>query len=260
MHWGKDRRGVLVLSLNFPEHTALPERTVTQPTQKSASCFLGAALAVCLRYTHFLTPAFASLPLPHPDSAALSSRLRRTSQLLPPKLNSKGPQPLLLSFDTHRHSCTLSMAPNRDIKASGRTPAKTLHIPEEYRRETLLQEEKRLIDTWKKETTCEVVPTVIMESPRRIITQFRIFGTGSGGVDKAVKAINDWILATMTKSSGSGAWAKLEAWEYNKWYDNEVRKMENARKQRYKRPVPQGTELPPFKASGRSPAVLTIPF
>lgn len=73
--------------------------------------------------------------------------------------------------------------------------------------------------------------------PRRL-TGFYLYGTGSQA-DAAVRIINKWIESARTKSTHTSQWAKMKAFDLNKWYYDEVSQLEDERRQRFKRAPPE---------------------
>jgi hypothetical protein len=134
-----------------------------------------------------------------------------------------------------------------DLNAlQGKKPNRVVSVPLEYRRQTLVRERDTLINDLRVETDCIVIPN----GNQTVIRSFYIFGSGSN-VEKAVRHLNQWISKAHVKSIASSAWAKMPAYNSDKWYYNEVERLELERKQRFKGPLPQaeGDDIPEHKVS-----------
>jgi hypothetical protein len=117
---------------------------------------------------------------------------------------------------------------------AGKKPTKTIPVPPEYRRQTLSRERDTLIYDVLVEANCHVVP----HWDQGKIKSFDIYGSGHD-LERAVTRINRWILSAHIKSKESSAWAKLPAYDPNKWYYDRVEEKEHESKQRFKEPAPQ---------------------
>jgi hypothetical protein len=115
----------------------------------------------------------------------------------------------------------------------GKKPTKVIPVASEYRRQTLTRERQLLTNDIKHETDCDVVP----HWDQGKITSFDIYGPAYG-VEKATTRLNEWISNAHTKSIGASAWAKLPAYDYNKWYYAQVEERDNEWKQQFKGPFP----------------------
>jgi hypothetical protein len=115
----------------------------------------------------------------------------------------------------------------------GKKPTKIIPVPSEYRRQTLARERDKLIHDLRVETNCHVVP----HWEQGTIKSFDIYGAGSG-VERAIGRLNQWISNAHTKAIAASAWGKISAYNYDKWYYNQVEQMENTRKQLYRGPKP----------------------
>jgi hypothetical protein len=115
----------------------------------------------------------------------------------------------------------------------GKKPSKTISVPPEYRRETLARERDTLIYEILVEANCHVVP----RWDQGKVKSFDIHGTGRD-LEKAVTRINSWIAKAYIKSKESSAWAKLPAYDPNKWYYDRVEEKELESKKRFKESVP----------------------
>jgi hypothetical protein len=116
---------------------------------------------------------------------------------------------------------------------AGKKPNRSIPVPSEYQRQTLARERDILVDHVLVEVNCYVVP----HWDQGKIRSFDIYGAGSN-LDKAVAHINRWISNAHTKSMGSAAWAKMPAYDPNKWHYDRVEEKENESKHRFKGPVP----------------------
>ncbi|KAF2833240.1 hypothetical protein CC86DRAFT_415001 [Ophiobolus disseminans] len=129
-----------------------------------------------------------------------------------------------------------SAAPPGGIDRSaftGKKPNKIIPVPHEYRRQTLSRERDMLIHDVEQKTGCDLVP----HWDQGKVTSFDIYGSGHG-VEKATVYLNHWISNAHTKSIGASAWAKLPAYDPNKWYYAQVEELDNVYKQRFRGPVP----------------------
>ncbi|CAI6238966.1 unnamed protein product [Periconia digitata] len=117
---------------------------------------------------------------------------------------------------------------------SGRKPIRVIVVPSSQQRESARAERDRLILKWKTEYNCDVR---ILNSAG-VVTKFEIFGSGSG-VNKTHQEINTWIRRPDPKSVHSAAWAKLPAYDENKWYDEQLRERDALRKQAFKGEPPK---------------------
>jgi hypothetical protein len=141
-------------------------------------------------------------------------------------------------MDQERHKPSVwNTAPRSSLidpaASSGKKPNKVIPVPHEYRRQTLVRERDTLISEIRAETNCVVIP----HWDQGVIKSFDIFGSGPN-VEKAVRHLHQWISNAHTKSIASSAWAKMSAYNYDKWYYEEVEKLESERKQRFKESIP----------------------
>ena len=90
------------------------------------------------------------------------------------------------------------------------------------------------------EFNCEIIP----RNQNGRLVRFDVYGSGHK-LDAAVKAINRWIESSATKATASSTWAKLSAWEYTKWYEDQLREDTKERQQRFRDAKPE--EEPPYK-------------
>lgn len=127
----------------------------------------------------------------------------------------------------------------------GKPLAKKITAPEQYAEKIAripygFFREQQCIH-WKKETGCEI--EVNFDGRKRV---FRLHGSRESA-EKATKLINRWLEEVSTKSVPSATWAKNGAFDYNKWYYDEVTHLENERKQKYLLP-PSPDERPRYVA------------
>ncbi|KAF2739947.1 hypothetical protein EJ04DRAFT_604586 [Polyplosphaeria fusca] len=123
----------------------------------------------------------------------------------------------------------------RGVPRYDRKPNRSILVPPEIRPDVVKLTLQDLTRKLKTETGCDVVPHFGGHSK---LTSFDIFGAGTGP-ERAVKSLNEWIATASTKSAASSAWAKMPAFDPNKWYYNEIDIMEQNRKQVFKGAVPQ---------------------
>jgi hypothetical protein len=116
-------------------------------------------------------------------------------------------------------------------------PNKIIPVPQEFRRLTQARERDIIVDDIKTNTGCVVIPQ--WEAGR--IYQFGIAGGGTG-LEKAVRYINQWIANAHVKSKDSSAWAKMPAFDQNKWYYEQVEEWERQRKDVFKGKAPEVPE------------------
>jgi hypothetical protein len=133
---------------------------------------------------------------------------------------------------------TAPQYPLIDPKASsGKKPNKVISVPHEYRRQTLVRECDTLIHDIRVDTNCVVIPHWDQDT----IKFFDVFGSGPG-VEEAVRHLHHWISNARMKSMASSAWAKMSAYNFDKWYYEEVEKLESEKKQRFKESVPPAND------------------
>jgi hypothetical protein len=137
----------------------------------------------------------------------------------------------------------------------GKKPNKTIPVPSEYRRQTLARERDTLIYDIFVEANCSVVPHWDQGSGK--IKSFDIYGAGSN-LEKAVTHVNRWISNAHVKTKESSAWAKLPAYDANRWHYDRVEEKEKESKQRFKGPVPppDDPDAPRHKVSPTIPSLL----
>jgi hypothetical protein len=118
-----------------------------------------------------------------------------------------------------------------------RKPNKVIPVPPEFRRLSHARERENLVNDIKISTGCIVEP----EGEQGRIHQFGIIGAGAG-LEKAIRHINEMISNTHIKSKDAAAWAKIPAFDANKWYYEQVADMEQRLKQVFKGPLPKAAE------------------
>jgi hypothetical protein len=129
-----------------------------------------------------------------------------------------------------------------------RRPNKVIPVPQEFRRLSHLAERNTLVNDIKTSTGCTVVP----QCDQGRVLQFGIIGAGAG-LEKAIRQINEWISNAHVKSKDSSAWAKMPAFDVNKWYYEQVTEMELQHKQIFKGPIHEAAE-------GEAPLPSVSPF
>lgn len=117
----------------------------------------------------------------------------------------------------------------------GRKPTKVVNVPPEQRLDGHINI-KAFCESWYQETECVVEP--IFRYGR--LNSFHLFGSKSE-VDAATRKINKWLQQVSTKTVASSAWAKLEAFDHNKWWYQSYAENEEERKQQF-----LGTLLPEY--------------
>ena len=116
-------------------------------------------------------------------------------------------------------------------------PTKVIPVPPEFRRLCHAVERNTLVNDIKTSTGCTVIP----QWDQGRVYQFGIIGTGAG-LEKAVRRLNEWIASAHVKSKDASAWAKMPAFDPNKWYYEKVEEMEQQHKQIFKGPIPDVAE------------------
>ncbi|KAL1791959.1 hypothetical protein ACET3X_009710 [Alternaria dauci] len=116
-------------------------------------------------------------------------------------------------------------------------PNRTIPVPQEFRRPTHARECENIVNEVKIRTGCVVIPQ--WDSGR--ICQFGIAG-GGAGLEKAVRYINQWISNAHVKSKDSSAWAKMPAFDPDKWYYEQIEEMERQRKEVFRGTAPKVSE------------------
>ncbi|CAN9459735.1 hypothetical protein CUC08_Gglean010604 [Alternaria sp. MG1] len=129
------------------------------------------------------------------------------------------------------------MNPGESGPAPRPKPNKTILVPQEFRRPTHARECDNIVNEVKVRTGCAVIPQ--WDDGR--IYQFGIAG-GGAGLEKAVRYINQWISNAHVKSKDSSAWAKMPAFDPNKWYYEQIEEMERQRKEAFRGTAPKVSE------------------
>jgi hypothetical protein len=117
----------------------------------------------------------------------------------------------------------------------GKKPNKIVSVPLEFRRPSYSRERNLIVNDVKTSTGCDVVLhwNYQRDHDQGIIYQFDIFGTGAG-LERAIRHVNQWILKAHSKSKDSAAWAKMPAFDPDKWYSEQIGEMEYQRKKGFK--------------------------
>jgi hypothetical protein len=116
-------------------------------------------------------------------------------------------------------------------------PNKIIPVPPEFRRLSHAAERNTLVNDIKTGTGCTVIP----QWDQGRVYQFGIIGAGQG-LEKAVRRINEWIATAHVKSKDASAWAKMPAFDANKWYYDQVQELEQQHKQVFKGAIPEVVE------------------
>lgn len=119
----------------------------------------------------------------------------------------------------------------------GKKPVKVVLVPPEFRRRTYPAERDGLVNDVKVRTGCDLV--VHWDNGR--ICQFDLYGSAINVTD-ATGILHQWISAARQKSKDSSSWAKLTAFNADKWYYDRVEEMEQDRKEVFLGPIPQSLE------------------
>jgi hypothetical protein len=121
----------------------------------------------------------------------------------------------------------------------GKKPNRVIPVHREYQRHVFGRERDHMVNDIKILTDCSVIPH--WEQGTGKISQFDIYGAGAG-LERAITIINTWISSALTKSERSSAWAKMSAFDLDKWYYEQVDIMEDARKVEFKGAPPQRSD------------------
>jgi hypothetical protein len=117
---------------------------------------------------------------------------------------------------------------------NGKKPTRTILVPPEQRPDLHYKDIKMKCEFWLQETECEVVPTMIHGK----LTRLDLFGSGTQ-VNAATRVINKWLQVANTKAPASSAWAKLEAFDHNKWWYKNYDENEMERKSMFLGSLPE---------------------
>lgn len=129
----------------------------------------------------------------------------------------------------------VSAAPGVDLEEyKHKKVNRIIPVHQELRRDVYQRECDQLLQEVKVDTGC----IVVAYWDQYKIIKFDIFG--GPGVEKAVGMLNKWIERAHKKTKDSAAWAKLSAYDENKWYNGEVEQMEQVRKNIYKTDAAEG--------------------
>lgn len=139
--------------------------------------------------------------------------------------------------DTPHNQEATTMNPGESGPAPRPKPNKTIVVPQEFRRPTHARECDNIVNEVKIITGCTVIP---QWNDGRIY-QFGIVG-GGVGLEKAVRYINQWISNAHVKSKDSSAWARMSAFDPNKWYYEKIEEMERQRKEAFRGTAPKVSE------------------
>jgi hypothetical protein len=123
-------------------------------------------------------------------------------------------------------------------------PSRIIDVPPESRRRVLSNEREQLLQDVHLSTGCDVVAR--WGKDHGAIYRFEIFGSGLG-LDRAVRLLNDWVSQALKRSEKSSAWAKLETHDADKWYYDEVERLDEEWSQQFKGPVPEAQESDPIR-------------
>ncbi|ORY13515.1 hypothetical protein BCR34DRAFT_480841 [Clohesyomyces aquaticus] len=119
-----------------------------------------------------------------------------------------------------------------------RKPNRVATVPVEYRRDMSKTDATLVGKRLSEQARCEIVPII----SDRHIASFHVFGPAPL-LDDAMSCVNDWIENARAKTKASASWAKMPAFDNNKWYYDHVKEMEIKRKQQFKGEPPEGAEL-----------------
>jgi hypothetical protein len=121
-------------------------------------------------------------------------------------------------------------------------PNRVVEVPPESQRRVFHNERDRLVQDVKNSTGCDVVPRWSKDhGSGSAIYRFEVFGSGPA-VDRATRLLNDWVANSNTRSEKSSAWAKLNGYDPDRWYYDEVERLDDMWKQQFKGPVPEPQE------------------
>jgi hypothetical protein len=140
-------------------------------------------------------------------------------------------------------------AANNRQDASRGKPNRVIEVPPESQRRVFVNEREQLIQKVKLSTGCDVVPRWSKDGGA--IYRFEVFGSGSG-LDKATRQLNDWVSQAHARSEKSSAWAKLNNHDANKWYYDEVDRLDDEWRQQFKGPIPEAQEGDPIRPKVRT--------
>lgn len=113
----------------------------------------------------------------------------------------------------------------------GKKPNKIIPVPKEFQRQLQPGERRVLAHEIRVDTNCVVFAK--FDKHRGIVYQFDIFGSGHG-IEKATVRLNEWITNAKSTSKYSQKWAKLSAFDFNRWYYDRVDELEDDRRLKFK--------------------------
>ncbi|KAG9186830.1 hypothetical protein G6011_09938 [Alternaria panax] len=154
-----------------------------------------------------------------------------------PKLSSPRRHYFDTASTTLHHKEAVAMDADNTGPVPRPKPNKIIPVPQEFRRLTHARERDNIVNDVNISTGCVVIPQ--WDDGR--IYQFGIAG-GGAGLEKAVRYINQWISNAHVKSKDSSAWAKMPAFDPNKWYYEQVEEMERQRKETFRGMAPKVSE------------------
>ncbi|KAF3040941.1 hypothetical protein E8E12_007922 [Didymella heteroderae] len=116
----------------------------------------------------------------------------------------------------------------------------TIPVHTEFRRPTHRREIATLVNSIYKDTGS----IVAAHWSNNEIKRFDVFvGAGS---KNAIAVVNNWIGRGDEKSKDAAAWAKLPAFDHTKWYQEELERQEEERRQLFLGPEPEHQEGEPI--------------
>lgn len=118
-------------------------------------------------------------------------------------------------------------------------------VQPEYRRTTHLREGVTLVNSVYKDTGC----IVVAHWQQQFIVGFDVL-TGPNS-SNAVASINQWIAQGNEKSKESSAWAKMHAFKFDNWYQQQLQQQDNELRERFTKPVPDVQEDEPERLKVR---------
>ena len=96
-----------------------------------------------------------------------------------------------------------------------------------------------------KDTGC----IVVAHWQQQFIVGFDVL-TGPNS-SNAVASINQWIAQGNEKSKESSAWAKMHAFKFDNWYQQQLQQQDNELRERFTKPVPDVQEDEPERLKVR---------
>jgi hypothetical protein len=121
-------------------------------------------------------------------------------------------------------------------------PNRIVEVPPESQRRVFPNEREHLVQNVKSSTGCDVVPRWFKDQgSESAIYRFEIFGSGPG-VDRATRLLNNWVTHSHDRSEKSNAWAKLNGYDPDRWYYDEVERLDDEWRQQFKGPIPEPQE------------------